>query len=509
MNPNLNFGQPSKEAMALMKAALAAPRNGNELAKAGLNVASNITWYDLRAPAMIHVPFLTPLRDMLPRVARPNPGPVANWKVIQQLEGSGFNSQGWVPEGQRSGVMPIAAVDASAAYVTIGEETDVTFEAESASTGLEDANALATFLLLEKTFLKEEIALLGGNKSMALGVPTISATSSPVDASSTLTATTYYIAVVALTLEGVQNSSVAGGVATQKTVTGADGKTYTINGGSSNKSAISSQVVSAGDSLVATATPKKGALGYAWFIGTVNAAASLYLQAITTVNTITLTADPVTTTQTADAITADCSRNNGSGSGTPVTAFDGMLYSSLNASNAYFKDLAGGTLTATNAGSIAEIDTMILEMWNNYRVGVSTIWCSANTAKKLRDLVLTNGSAPLLRFNVNANGDEIMVSAGGTIAYYFSPISVYGGSKIPIKVHPNLPNGVIMAYADQLPAWFKSNATPAVAQVLTQRDYYSIAWPQRTRAYEYGTYTQEVLAMYAPFATGVICNFVS
>ncbi len=503
------MGQVSKEALALMKTALANPRPGHELAKAGLNVASNITWYDLRAPAMIHVPFLTPLRDMIPRVARPNPGPIAHWKVIEQLVGSGFNSQGWVPEGQRSGVMPISAVDATAAYTTLGEETDVTFEAESSATGLEDANALATFLLLEKTFLKEEIALLGGNKSLALGVPTISATSSPVDATSTLTATTYYIAVVALTIEGKQNSTVAAGVATQKTVTGADGKTYTINGGSSNKSAISTQVVSAGDSLVMTATPKKGAVAYAWYIGTVNAAASLYLQAITTVNTLTLTADPVTTTQTADAITADCSRNNGTGSGTPVTAFDGMLYSSLNASNAYFLDNAGSALTATNAGSIAQIDDMILQMWDSYKVGVSNIWCSAKTAKKLRDLVLTNNSAPLLRFNVSASGDEIAINAGGTIAYYFSPISTYGGAKIPIRVHPNLPDGVIMAYADQLPAWYKSNATPMVAQVLTQRDYYSIAWPQRTRAYEYGTYVQEVLAMYAPFATGIICNFTT
>ena len=47
---------------------------------------------------------------------------------------------------------------------------------------------------------------------------------------------------------------------------------------------------------------------------------------------------------------------------------------------------------------------------------------------------------------------------------------------------------------------------PNVAEVKTRRDYYRMDWPLKTRAYEFGVYAEEVLAVYAPFAMGVIAN---
>ena len=72
---------------------------------------------------------------------------------------------------------------------------------------------------------------------------------------STLPSATYYVKVVALTLEGFQNSSVLTGVATTKNITGADGKPFVLSGGSSNISAEASSPVTLPAPLLCSVTP--------------------------------------------------------------------------------------------------------------------------------------------------------------------------------------------------------------------------------------------------------------
>jgi len=117
---------------------------------------------------------------------------------------------GWVPEGQRSGRMSYNTSNKSATYVTIGEEDQVTYEAISASREFEDIQATMTFRLMQQMMLKEEMALLAGNASVTLAVPTAPTATAATLASSTLASATYGAQVVALTLEGYQNASRAG-----------------------------------------------------------------------------------------------------------------------------------------------------------------------------------------------------------------------------------------------------------------------------------------------------------
>src|SRR5262249_39395441 len=94
----------------------------------------------------------------------------------------------------------------------------------------EDIQARMTFRLLQKMMLKEEMAILAGNASLTLGTPatpTLSASGS----GATLPTATYFVKVVALTLEGFQNSSVSAGVATTNVVTRAEGKNCPLAGG--------------------------------------------------------------------------------------------------------------------------------------------------------------------------------------------------------------------------------------------------------------------------------------
>ncbi len=487
----MNIALTTQETLGLMK----------ELLAKNVTIQTGLTAYDLQAPAKNLYPTITPLRNAVPRVARLNPGDAAHWRSIFATTGSGFDAMGWVPEGQRSASMSYSATSVTLPYVTLGEEDTVTFEAEAAAQGFEDINATATLRILQKTMRKEETALLGGNTSLQLGkpgTPTLSASGT----GGTLPASTYSVIVVALTFEGYRNSSLSGGVATTMTITGNDGNTYTLNGGSSLRSTNATQAVAAGQTLFATVPVVNGAVAYAWYIA--SAVGSETLQAITTINSLAFNAALATGRQAATVITADNSSNQ--------TAFDGLLTVGFNnaPSNSYVLALPSGTagtgtsLTPSGRASIIEIDNMLLQMWNAYRLSPTVIYVNAQEQKNITAKCLTDGSVPLVRYNVDASqASPYEFTASGVVRWYYNPFT---GVEIPINVHPDLPPGTILAFCERLPAWYQSNETPNVAEVLTRRDYYRVDWPVRTRRREFGVYTEEVLAVYAPFGVGIITN---
>jgi hypothetical protein len=487
----MNIALTTQETLGLMK---------DSLAK-NVTISTGLTAFDLQAPAKNLYPTITPLRNSIARVARLNPGDAAHWRSIFGTTGSGFDAMGWVPEGQRSASMSYSAVSVTLPYVTLGEEDTVTFEAEAAAQGFEDINATATLRILQKTMRKEETALLGGNTSLALGkpgTPTLSASGT----GGTLPATTYSVIVVALTFEGYRNSTLGGGVATTMTITGNDGNTYTLSGGSSLRSNNATQAVTGGQTLFATVSVVNGAVAYAWYVG---AAGSETLQAITTINSVAFSAPLIVSgQQPATAVTADNSRN-------PGLAFDGLLTDGFNPSTSSFVQAlpsgpagTGSTLTPSGRGSILEIDNMLLQMWNSYRLSPTVIYVNAQEQKNITAKCLTNASGPLVRYNVDASQSApYEFTASGVVRWYYNPFT---GVEIPMPVHPDLPPGTILAYCERLPAWYQSNETPNVAEVLTRRDYYRVDWPVRTRRREFGVYTEEVLAIYASFGIGILTN---
>lgn len=474
-----------------------------DLSKA-VTTSTGLVAYDLQAPAKNLYPVLTPIRNSLPRVKGAG-GTATNWKQITSIAGSGYDASGWVPEGQRSARMSYTAVDKSATYRTIGEEDSVTDEAVWAGRGFEDVQATAIMRLLQKTMLKEENAIFGGNASVALGTPT-APTTSTATTGGTIVAATYNIAVVALSHEGYLNSSLAGGVATSQVVTGADGDTFTVKGGSSNKSSTAAQATTGSTSTLSASTPAiRGAVAYAWYVGT---AGNEKLEAITTINSVTLTALVGGAQQALTAITADNSRNDTYG-------FDGLLYAAFNSSNlAYFRSLPTGTagvgtvLTASSRGSVAEIDVMLKAMWDTYRISVEEIFVNSQELKNISDKVLSSSGAPLVRFNADMEGG-VKVTAGNVVGSYFNPFNAEGGVEIPIKIHPTLAAGTLVGRAKNLPAHYQSNHTPNVAEVHVQQEYHQIDWPRRSRKSETGVYVREVPAIYATFGLGIITNIAN
>jgi hypothetical protein len=476
------------ETLALMKDALGK----------SITIGTGLVAYDLQATAKNLYPAATPIRNVLPRVGG-GTGTATNWRQVNAIIGSGWDAMGWVPEGQRSGRMSYNTATRSASYATVGEEDSVTFEAVSAAQGFEDIQATATMRILQKMMLKEENAFLGGNGTLQLGTaptPTLSAGGS----GSSLPAATYSVIAVALTYEGYRNSSLTAGVATSKTITGADGATFTLNGGSSAASANATQAVTLGQSLTATVSPVTGAVAYAWFAGPAGAEK---LQAITTVNSVAFSAALSTSGQPATAITADSSAN-------PGLAYDGLLTSALKSeSGAYVSYLGtGATLTASGRGSVNEIDLMLERMWDTAQVSPTVLYVNSQEQRNITDKVLNSASSPLLRFTTDGQ-DPFAIVANGVVEYYYNPFALDGGYKIPVKIHPFVPPGTIVGWSENLPAQYQSSNVPNVAEVKTRRDYYRMDWPLKTRAYEFGVYAEEVLAVYAPFAMGVIGNIAN
>jgi hypothetical protein len=256
--------------------------------------------------------------------------------------------------------------------------------------------------------------------------------------------------------------------------------------------------------VTASVTAVRGAVGYAWFCGTTDGTApNLKLFSVTTINSVVITSIPVGAEQVlpTDLVTNDRSVN--------ALLFDGLLtLATKSGSNAYFSALSTGTagtgtsLSGDAAGGITEIDEMLKSMWDNQRLSVDQIWVSSQEMQTLRKKIMASSSTSALRFTFNvAQGN---LSGGTMIRGYLNPYSMTGATEIPIRLHPFLPKGTILGVAHKLP--YRASGVDNVMQILTRKEYYQLEWPLKSRKYEYGVYTDEVLQHYAPFSMGVITN---
>ncbi len=493
--------------------------NNTEITKS-ITTANNLSAYDLQAPAKNLYPVQTPIRNTLPRTS--GIGTATNWRTVRSIIGSGFDAMGWVPEGQRTARMSYVTQSLSASFKTLGEEDQATYEAINAGRGFEDIRARMTMRLLQKLMLKEESAIIGGNTSVPLNgtggaittsVPTLSASGS----GATLTAATYYVKVVPLTYEGYRNSTVANGVAIASTITGSDGSPYTLYGGSGIISAASAgQAVTLGQTLFMSCAPMNGAVAYAWYIGTSAGAGGTTLQAITTINSYARST-PLTAGTQADNASVSVTggtRSLSQDNSVNTLAFDGLLYNGFApSSGAYVKSLATGTagtgsaLTSSGRGSIVEIDDMLIQMWNDNQLSPTVIYCNAQEVRNISNKVLTSASgAPMVRYNVGENASSMQLAASPFVDTYFNPITK---QPLRIEVHPNVPPGTIISWADDLPAQYQSSEVPNVAEIRARQDYYQIDWPVTSRNQAVGVYCEEVLVCYAPFAIGIINNIAN
>lgn len=473
---------------------------------------SGLTSYDLEVPAKTLYPVMTPLRNKIPRIVGGR-GIQANWRAITGIN-TGKMMAG-VAEGRRSGAIAHTTADYLAAFRGIGLEDYVSFEAEYAGAGFDDVKARAVEGLLRATMIQEEFIDLGGNTSVALGTTTTPSLADVTTGGSLAANTSYTVRCVALTLTGYQQvAGYANGTVNDATAiasltlartqarTNMDGTTETINAGCAQVSAAAT-VTTANDSnathgISASVTPKAGAVAYAWFWGATSG--DILLGAVTTINSVKILATATGTQNVTDFTT------NAADNSTDSLVYDGILTQIMKSgSGAYVANMATGTpgggtkLTSDGAGGITEIETAFQWFWNNYRLSPDEIYMSSQQLIDCNTLIIKNGGAPLIRFNMDANGPTII--AGAVVGQYLNKIT---SKLVKIVVHPNMPAGTIMYWSNSVP--YPLSGIGAVVQKKLRRDYYQIEWPLKTRRYEYGVYFDGVLQNYFPPAFGITNN---
>jgi hypothetical protein len=459
------------------------------------SATSGLTFYDLELGAKFLYPVLTPLRNMIPRVSGKG-GVQAAWRAITAINTTGLRFG--VSTANRGGVMAVQTKDYVANYKGIGVETSVDFEAQYAGQGFDDIRAVGAKTGLEALMLGEEAMILGGCSSVALGT-TLPPTLTQLATGGTLAAQTWSVICAPLTLDGLMNGSIAGGVQGSITRTNADGTSDTFGGGVGKVSANATiPTTGATSSINASVTPVPGALGYAWFWGTAGAEK---LGAISTINSLVITAVASGTQMAASLGTADNSSN--------ALAFDGLIYQALiSGSGSYIYTMASGTpgvgtpLTSDSAGGIIEIDTVLKSMWDNYRLSPDTMWVNSQEALNISRKIVSGSQTAAQRFVFESSQD--LVGGGIMVRTYLNRFSMQGGSVVDIRVHPNMPAGTILLTTKTLP--YPLAGVGNVNQIRTRQDYYQIEWPLRSRRYEYGVYADEVLQSYFPPSLALITN---
>jgi hypothetical protein len=490
------FGDLSQQTFDLLNKADLSALNKTTISQSTISGApANLNAFDLRGPALQLYPVITPLRNRLPRQLSTGGDLATRWKAITGVNTSSFELG--VAPGRRSAEMAITEQDYVASYAGIGLEASIDWEAVWAGGKEFDNKATLVQSLLRAVMIGEENIILNGNASMALGTP--AAPTAQVTAGGSLATGALLVFVAALTPRALANATVAGGVPFgQVTRVNIDGTTTQYGAGVSAISAASSAAnTSAGQqTVVATVPAVKGAAGYAWFIGT--SAATALLNAITTVNKVTMSA-PSTGTQAANA----------AGSGTDNSAntlvFDGFITQALKSNAGYFNSLDGNTLTADQANGIVEIDTALQWFWDNKRLSPTEIWVNSQEARNINKKIVASGGVPLFRFTLpgstGPDDSQPALLGGASIAKYWNKFTQ---SFLDIRIHPNLAPGTMFFNSTEIP--YPLSGVDNVSFVRCRRDYYQIEWPVVSRQYVYGVYADEVLVCRAPFALGVIAN---
>ncbi len=478
---------------------------------------SGLTAYDLEAPAKTLYPVLTPLRNSIPRVTG-GLGIQANWRVV-----TGINTDQadiGVSEGNCGSVTSHTTADKLAAFKGFGLEDYVTFEAEYAGKSFDDVKARAVQGVLRSLMIGEEMEIVGGNSSLALGssgVCTTPTVALNTDSTSTgLDNGTLLVKAVALghkaywKLAGLNNGSTGSSIGltidpNDKAVctkVNGDGTSETYNGNMSAISSASSGVTidASHKSAGAYVTAIPGAVGYAWYWSANGG--TYYLGAITTVNHVKIDANPTTTIAVGSNLNTRhdlCSLE-----------FDGLLAQGYTtASGAYVKHLAVGTpgtgtqLTSDGAGGISQLNDLFVDRWNLFKLGMDEIQMNAQQLLDINQIIIKNGGAPLIRFNVDGTNPAASIVAGTRVEGVMNPVT---GQRVKFVVHPNMSPGTMLGRCTELP--YSLSGVVDVCRMLMRQDYYQLEWPRTTRKYRYGVYADGVLQHYFPPALAIIDNIM-
>ena len=453
--------------------------------------------YNLEAPAKQIVPFLSPLRNKIPRKTS-NTGVATHWKTITAVAPSG--NFGAV-EGARGGAVTTSLSDNSATYKIHSLQDSVSLEAIAGGRNFQDAKATAVTNLLLRTMTQEEIQILFGVTTTALGTVSLPSAVQGGSAGSggSLASATYTVYCAAMT--GVGANGVVLDVSASSLNLGSTGMIVGIAATNATGSAIASAwtgvtavssaataAVSAGAYLVMDATVVSGACAYAWFVGLSAGPASLQL--VTSYNHGVLyslasggtLASTVSVDGTADAKT-----------------YDGILPQLL-AGGCYYKNMNGAKFDKSGAG-VQQLDDLCAYLYSRYKLGPTKIWCGYQAFGDITNAIVATGGSPTL-FVMNELNTKANIVGGYRVATYVN--KYYNGQQIELEVHPWMPASMVIALSETIP--YPNANIPAAFEIENGYDYMQLEYAVTTPKYEFEIRFYGAVKSYFPAACGVIMN---
>lgn len=469
-------------------------------ATTGITNATGLQGYDL-GEAISLVPAPASFYNTLAHSA-PNQGAdYATWRVMMNI-----NNQQANPATAWDAPAPLhknSLITVSAAYAKLGYGYTVTKDAIAKARGFADAKAIEVYgsMNLYKVGA-DKMSLYGSN--VTLGTP----------ATPTVT-------------QSDTGGAIAASTAVPVKVAARTGTNYSYGGStiaSAAGSVTTSSVAPSTHSAVATVTAVRGAVAYDWFVNG-------FYYTTTVVNKVTITAIPTANqavpvtlpglfaTAPASVPVADTSANPWEFNGLLTTlagdyatgGASGLVQAGTGlASGAQFTSLDGAGFTGSGQ-TINELDALNTAFFNTTFMSPTEYMCSSVDASKLSALILGSANGGTTFFTPGNDGRS-NITAGGFVAHYINKAD--GGTPIPIKVHPNMVPGTLIARTDHV-NFPNSN----ISNVFELRDLEGV------QDYEYGVsrgtgpgggprfdgevYSSSVLVNRAPIAQAVISNIQS
>lgn len=466
---------------------------GETISKAGITTSTGILAYNLEAPTQGLVPTRTPWLDRIPRVTTHRGDLGVHFRSLVALD-TGNTALG-VQEGLRGASISPNVTTTEQLFKTLGLENDYTYEAEEAAQSFDNVpQRTVQWLLAQFRIAESRVASFGiGSSANGFGTsPTPTGTTGTVPGTLT-SGGTYYARVVALSMDGVSRASVAGGVVQTYNRANNDGTSTTLNGGSAIQSAASAALTAGttpNASLNLACAAVRGAVGYAWYLGT--STSNMVIAAITTTNSVTITAPPAGT-QLASAVTADTSYDQ--------YVYDGLITQlAQSASGSYFKSLDGAAFTAGKGGTIEEFNVAFEYLWDNYRIRPTSLLCGGTTSKAISDTIFSS-TGPVYRADLPDG--EGNIRSGYRVKSVLNPIT---GENVPIIIDPWWANNQVEMTTEDLPEYTIPEVPKPYNICTRMRDYYQIVWPLTTRTQYEGVYYSGMMQLRVPFSGAVLVN---
>lgn len=475
-------GDISNDTVSLVRNAQA------DITRSGTNLSTGFIGYDLKTPAAMLIPFMTPLLNMTPR--QMGVGVDAHhWKAVTDFfGGSGPQSViGAVDDGGVPQFVSRSVQNMSNVFQTIGLQDSLTFQAEWRSRQLEgDLRALLTSQLLYALKLVEENWLVNMSDYLWTPPPVLLSAST---SGGSLAAATYWIQVTAVNSNGETLGSTVASVTTTGTTSSITLTIFTVP----NAASYNVYVGTGSTQPAAAAMWKQVAANFS--------SSALPAQPSNPVQgNVTATLISATSSGTAiSAITGNTAMVKKSAASAPLT-FQGVQALIYNAVAAQSYVGAGGlkTIVAQPAAStgylaLSDIQNLFLNMFLNARANPEYLFVSPQDSITISNLVASNSNT---RIVVNADNGAVQnnLVAGYRVGKILNETTQRLVEIVPL---PYLAQGTIIAASMTFPYPVSGYNDPPF-RVLMNRDYYGVDYPP-TPTYPtqwgFGTYVDETLVM--------------